>query len=74
MKTLDGLVTVKTAAIKLGIARQNVWLRIGRGTLEAIEVDGRTYVDATSLKRAVKEQKDARINRERRNSPRRAVK
>ena len=71
MKTLDGLVSIKTAASQLGIARQNVWLRIGRGTLKGVEVDGRTYVDARSLKRAVKEQKDAR---ERRNNPGRGSK
>lgn len=74
MKTLDGLVTIKMAADALGIASQNVWGRIRRGTLEAVEVDGKTYIDATSLKRAVKERKHARINRERRNSPRRAGK
>lgn len=74
MKTLDGLVTIKTAATQLGIASQNVWARIGRGTLEAIEVDGKTYIDANSLMQAVKEQKHNRINQQRRNSPRRAGK
>ena len=55
MKTLDGLVTVKMAASQLGIASQNIWARISRGTLEAVEIEGKTYIDAKSLRQAVKE-------------------
>jgi hypothetical protein len=58
MKTLDGLVTMKMAAKALDIAVQNVRARIDRGTLEGVEVDGKTFVTVASIKRVLRERKN----------------
>lgn len=43
------VLTVKEAAAKLGISERAVWNRIKAGKLKKIPIDGRTYIEASSL-------------------------